>query len=72
MAAAKEEERHQLERFGYNPAARGFHEKPVEVVGYVPQPWYASLLHKGGLQVSCHSVYVFCMYIVYVYCDTSM
>jgi hypothetical protein len=49
--AAQEEERDQLERFGYNPAARGLHERPVEVVGYVPQPWYASLLQKGGLQV---------------------
>ena len=42
----------QCQMFQYKPAALGMVSYPIEVLGFVPQPWYERLLKSGHMQAS--------------------
>lgn len=51
VVTTKTEGQYQLEKFGYDPYAKGKAYKTKQVTGFIEQPWYSQLLTSGDIQV---------------------
>ena len=64
VVSTKTEGQYQLEKFAYDPYAKGKAYKTKQVMDFIEQPWYRQLLTSGDIQVRGRNVTCICMHVL--------